>query len=113
MNLTNYTRSVEKWKNLIATIEKAIKEHCHVFSWDLVDPCGFCKEFNSKETRCSPCPLFPVHCAPCPTNDGAHSLFWRIINALDYKEYEEALKLSKEMLTAIESFKHLWDEAKE
>lgn len=115
-NLVNYVKSVEKWRDgIIPRLRVCINEKKYMRLNAFLGGCGFCRIFRDvfkEDESCLRCPLYPEYCS----NDrDAHpkNLFWRIIDAIEINDYPIALKLSEEMLTAIESFKHLWDEARE
>lgn len=116
MNLTNYTSSVEKWRDcIIPRLRVCINEKKYIRFNAFLGDCGFCRTFRDvfeEDRSCLRCPLYPIYCSN-DRDDHPKNLFWRIIDAVEINDYLTALKLSEEMLTAIESFKHLWDEVEE
>jgi hypothetical protein len=98
---SNYNRSIAKWKNAVKAYKTALKEDDSVYL-DLIEPCGFCIEFE----HCFCCPLYSALFCSTAKGEGK-TVFWRIVEADKENDYKLALELSEQMLTKIESFKSL------
>ena len=102
MKKSNYDKSIKKWRNAVKAFAQAVKDDESVYL-DLINPCGFCKEYSPGSTDCRRCPLYPEFCtsAKCLGD----SVFWQIVEAQREANYPKALELSKRMHAKIQEFK--------